>query len=422
MDDTLDQTILLDVYEEHLDEAAWLWGEWESALDSPLYSLPQCAKGPEERLLAHLDALVIGENPVAQELLIPALTAGRRFAAAAATWALVQAEDADQQDTVFAALSAAEEPRVRAAMARALFLAPQVDLSRLVPLWNAGAPEVQAMVMDIFAPREPDWVRSRLEVALRSEQPALVAAALRAIRRFRDKSLYSLVQTALRSKEPRVLREAIGAGLVLGVREAWDACRVASDMKGGDCRLPLALLATSPDAKDRERVRNKLDDPDAGPHALWALGFTGDLESVELLMQKLTDENAAKVACESIAFITGLVCQGDLVKPAESTGPEQVEVGDDDPPPVVLPEHLLPDPMADAVKKWWANSRGRFRTGGRYIYGQARSPEQLLAALTRAPTWRRDVLLLELAHTKAGAPQLDLRTWARDQLKQLNRV
>ena len=35
--------ILWDIYEEHFSEAAWLWGEWEQSLDSPLYSLGDVA-------------------------------------------------------------------------------------------------------------------------------------------------------------------------------------------------------------------------------------------------------------------------------------------------------------------------------------------------------------------------------------------
>jgi uncharacterized protein (TIGR02270 family) len=411
--------VLLDIYEEHLDEAAWLWREWEACLDSPIYTLRDAAKGPEERLLAHLDALVLGGDPVAQALLIPALASEHKPTVTAAAWALIQAEDADQQDAVFAALSATEEPTIRAAIARALCLASRADLSRLLPLWQTGDPHAQALVLDIFAPREPDWVRERLEPALRGGHPALVAAALRAIRRFKDKFFFNHVQAATRSQEPTILLEAITAGLALGVREAWDACRVGIELDGRECRLPLGILATSADAKDRERVRSKVSDPKAGLHALWALGFTGDLESVEILLQKLSDEKAAKVACDSFCFITGLVCEGDLVKPGEAKGPEEVEVGDDDPPPVVLPSDFLPDPKPDAINTWWANTKGRFRAGARYLYGQTRTPDTLRAALTRAATWRQEVVLLELVNTKIGAPQVELKTWAREQLKQV---
>jgi uncharacterized protein (TIGR02270 family) len=410
---------LLDVYEEHLNEAAWLWREWEACLDSPVYTLSATAKGPEERLLAHLDGLVLGGEPVAQALLIPALAGEERFAIAAAAWALVQAEDADHQDAVFAAFSGAAAPPVRAAFARALFLSPRLDLSRLVPLWNDGAPELQALVMDLFAPREPGWVRERLEPALRSGQVPLVASALRAIRRSRDNAFFNYVQVALQSPEPEILTAAIGAGLVLGVRETWDACRAGSELKGSLCRLPLGVLATSHDPKDRERVRKKTADPDAALHAVWALGFTGDLESVDLLLQRLSDENLAKVACESLGFIAGLVCENDLAKNGETNGPEEVEVADDVSPPVVSHADFLPEPQPDAIRKWWERESRRFRAGTRYIRGEVRSPDALRRALFKAATWRQEVLLLELTTTKIGAPPMSVGSWAREQQKVL---
>jgi hypothetical protein len=96
-----------------------------------------------------------------------------------------------------------------------------------------------------------------------------------------------------------------------------------------------------------------------------------------------------------------------------------VEVSNDDPPPVVLPEDFLPDPQADAITKWWANNNGRFHAGARYLFGQVRSPDVLRTALTRGATWRQEVVLLELVNTKIGAPQVEPGAWAREQLKQL---
>ena len=55
-----------DIAKEHLDEAAFLRQLWEQSLCSPQYSLAEIAQGPEERMLAHLDALVLGGARVAR--------------------------------------------------------------------------------------------------------------------------------------------------------------------------------------------------------------------------------------------------------------------------------------------------------------------------------------------------------------------
>src|SRR5262245_29573732 len=78
-----------DILEEHLDEAEFLWGMWEHALRAPNYDLDEVARGPEERLLAHLDGLVAGGPAVAPRLLVPALDAREPHRVAAAAAALL---------------------------------------------------------------------------------------------------------------------------------------------------------------------------------------------------------------------------------------------------------------------------------------------------------------------------------------------
>jgi hypothetical protein len=39
--------------------------------------------------------------------------------------------------------------------------------------------------------------------------------------------------------------------------------------------------------------------------------------------------------------------------------------------------------------------------------------------LPASATWRREVLAIELAEALAPSPKVDLKGWARDQLKQL---
>ena len=408
-----------DIYQEHLDEAAWLWGEWEASLDSSVYAIADVAIGPEERLLAHLDGLVLGEAPVAEKLLIPALGSDDVGLVAAAAWVLIQAEDADHQDKVIEALAAAE-PATRAALGRALLRSPRADISRLIPLWDTATPALRALIIDAIAPREPDWARQRISPIMRSGNLAQVAAALRAIRILRDEAFKEPVQLAMQIEEPRVLREALAAGLTLGIKITWDVCRVLAEAKDETCRFPLGLLASSADPSDRALVRAKAADPEVAVHALWALGFAGDVESADVLVEAL--ERAGQVAGEALSAITGVVIEGALRKQNESHGPDVEEVGLDDPPPEVWPEDALAEPAVENLRKWWGKERARFKHGLRYLYGHPRGPETLRAALVSAPTWRREVFSLELASTEAGVPRVDLQGWAKEQLVRLRQT
>src|SRR5258705_5913553 len=154
--------ILWDIYEEHLDEAAFLWGEWESALVAAHYTIAEVAEGPEERLLAHLDGLVLGGKPVAEKLLLPAIEGDDVGKVAAATWALVQAEDADHLDHLFDAFPKVEPP-ARSAMGRALELSHRLDLAkRLTEQWPKSDEALRGVVFDVAAQRDPGWARVSL--------------------------------------------------------------------------------------------------------------------------------------------------------------------------------------------------------------------------------------------------------------------
>lgn len=420
----LARPILWDIYEEHLNEAGWLWGNWSSSLDSAIYALSDVVAGPEERLLAHLDGLVLGGQPVAQKLLIPALAGDDLGGIAAAAWALVQAEDADHQDVVIDALAAAE-PSIQAAIGRALYLAPRADISRLIPHFHAGAPRLRAMVIDIFGQREPDWVREQIDPAMRSGQAPLMAAGLRAVRNLRERALLDWVTVASQSDDIEVRLEAMQTGLSFAVKTAWNECRIFAGGVGEISRMALGLLATSPDPNDRTFVREKAKGEDPGLHALWALGFAGDADSADVIVQAMADEKKSKVAGESFSAITGLAIAGEMAKPGETQGPDVEEVKDDDPPPTVKSEDSLPEPNVEKVKKWWEKERRKFVPGTRYCGGQARSPATLRTAFISGASWRREVLLIELVAAVANLPRVnppkvDLRGWARDQLLQLD--
>ena len=412
-----------DLFEQHLEEAAFLWGEWEGALVAGNYTLGDVAAGPEMRLLAHLDALVLGGRPVADRLLVPALADDKPGRVAAAAWVLVQSGDVgdgarDNQEIVIAALVKCDPP-ARAAIARALRLAPRTDFSRVAQLWHQPAPELRAVALDLLRVAEPDWTREKLEPILRGDDSPTRAAALRALRAVPDRALAGLVQDAFTSELPEVCREALSTGIVLGLQASWDQCRLLAIRGGETSRLALALLAFSTRPQDRSLVVMLARDSGVRRDALWALGFAGDQESADVLVDATSDPAVAKLAGEGLSAVTGVAIEGSLATPGNTQGPDNAEVADDDSPPVVRPEDHLPLPNAAAVKQWWQHHKGQFPTGLRHIFGQPRTSQAIRAALATAPMWRREVMALELAAATNAAPVIDVKAWTRDQWRAL---
>src|SRR5688572_12274873 len=119
---------LWDVYEEHLEEASFLSAQWERALESSHYTIDEVAAGPEARLFAHLDGLVLGGVPVAEQLVVPALEDADANRVWVAGWVLLQSESGDRFETLWTALLGATEPARRRALGRALELSTRTDL------------------------------------------------------------------------------------------------------------------------------------------------------------------------------------------------------------------------------------------------------------------------------------------------------
>lgn len=87
---------------------------------------------------------------------------------------------------------------------------------------------------------------------------------------------------------------------------------------------------------------------------------------------------------------------------------------------VPVPEDYLPLPNPQAVREWWFEQRSDFSADVRYIAGGAHGAERIIGCLLELPTRRRHVLAQELMLRSAGGVWLDTRTWARQQLQQID--
>jgi uncharacterized protein (TIGR02270 family) len=407
-----------DLYQEHLDEAAFLWEQWESALGAANYTLPEVAEGPEARLLAHLDGLVLGGRPAAERLLLPAL-AEEPARASAAAWALLAAEDADHLDTVLAALASAEPPL---ALARAFALSAHPAISaRFTALWVHAEPRLRALILAVMETRDVPWASAQLPHTLTSPEPELLLPSLRLLRRAppRDPAALAYLEGALSSPQPAVREEAMGTGVALGSRTVWDACRREVVLPHAG-RLPMGLLAVSPLPSDRVTLHERLGDPTTCRNALWALGFAADLEAADAALALCADQTLGPLAGEVFSTITGLVVDGPFRVAGKTVGPDVEEVAPDDAPPEVLPEDDLAAPNPEALERWWRQQRGRWRPGQRYLGGQPRTAESVRGALVEGAMWRRPVLAIELAMMTRAPVTVDLRGWSRDQLRALS--
>ncbi|HEX5748771.1 MAG TPA: TIGR02270 family protein [Archangium sp.] len=414
--------LLMDVLEEHLDEAAFLWLQWERSLVAPHFVLHEVA-GLEERLLAHVDGLVIGGAPAADKLLIPALEAQEDVErVTAAAYTLLGSEDPSLAGTVRTALESAS-PEALPAFQRALELRGFDALpSWLSTLLKQEEPARLALALEVLATHgvDPGPVLPDL---LRHEEPHVAAAALRVAARLRYPLDRQVLQAGLTSSVSALRDSAIIAGLQKGHRAAWTACQAAVDSKAPEPRLPALVLALSGDAREVERLKRLLEEPHHRPDALWALGFSGQPAAAELCLPWMEDEATSHLAAESFCAITGLSLEGRLVSPRteeEPLPPLEEEALEVELTP--RPEDDLPRPVASEVLAWWKESRKNFEPDRRYLHGRPFGTEALLESLQTAPMRRRHALALDLALRSRGELRVPTRAFTPYQWKALETV
>ena len=417
-----DLPICWDIFEEHLSEATFLWTQWESALVAPNHTLDDLGEW-EERLLAHLDGLVLGGPPVAERLLDPALEADEPTRISAATFALV----AEGEEGFAPVLGVLEKGLIeqQAAIQRALEVVPREDLGpRLLPLLAKGEPAVQASVLDVLTFRRID-PGPALELLAGSEDPKLRAAALRAARVWPKHVDRARVQEALDAPEIAVRDAALETGAVLGMKAVWDRCQQIAAERAPGARLALVLLALGGEAKEREVLRGLLGEPALREDALWALGFTGRVEITDACIEFMRDEDErfARLAGEAFSAITGLEIAGRYVFAAnsdESDEPAPATDSDLDEDLSPWPEDDLPLPDPGAIEYWWREARKGFRPDTNYLSGKPFEEATLREALAGAPMRRRHVLALALAIRSRGRYLLETRAPFSAQRRQLD--
>lgn len=388
--------LMMDVFEEHLEEATWLWTQWERALVAPDYDLAETAE-LEARLLAHLGGLVEGGAPVAESLLRPELESEERARVCAVCFVLLAKAVPDD----LRALVRGAGPQQQAAVRRALELCGQERLDAVLsPLLAVEDAEVKATALEALVFRS-DVQDSVLSSFLLSEDARVRIAALRGLRELPRLEPRNPLPQALSSAHPGIRDAAIELGLTLGAREAWDACRKAVEAGDKHAREPMVLWALGCEEAELGLLTALLRVPERRTEALWALGFSGRVSAAEACLEWMgeKDTEVARLAGEAFCAISGLRLEGANVllpeeAPEEPIPLEQEDLGAD---LVPRPEDDLPRPAAESVARWWHEARGRFTRGTRYLMGHPFNADVLLAALERGPMRRRHVMARELA-------------------------
>jgi uncharacterized protein (TIGR02270 family) len=264
--------MLWSIYEQHLEEAAFLWTQWEQALSAPDHVLAE-VEPLEERLHSHVDGLVLGGEHIAKRLLLPALESDDLELIRTAALPLLLSDAPGCANEVLERIQSADGPTL-AALQRALEVLESTRLPPwLLQLLRQEEPTLQALAIEVLGFHEcaPAAACQALST---HESPRLASAALRAASRSRVALAPAVLERALAAPSPEVRDAAIEVGTIKGHHSAWVACRSAVHSRRLASPLPLLVLAVSGDERDLKLIQELLHDRTLLPDALWALGFS----------------------------------------------------------------------------------------------------------------------------------------------------
>ncbi|MCB9917398.1 MAG: HEAT repeat domain-containing protein [Planctomycetes bacterium] len=379
----------VDLYEEHLEEASFLYEQRLGLLHDETVSWRDLHDF-EERFEAHVDGLVGGGEVALAACRLRAVEGdfGERHAAMRVFCRTQQKDDALRGF----GLGDPEDP---------------AELPAISNAWKHDCPE--AWISEL-GHEDPMRAFVLAEVAgfrrIVSAVPSLLSLLRHADLRVLAKAAWALGRIRLPEAKPLMrlidhedasVRSAVAVALLRsGDRNSlahWRE-RAATD---DAAFLPIALGGI---AEDVERVRVLAADAELRPAGLRALGILGDPGSVPALLAALDDddEEAAEAAGAALQLITGAGLRETVQVPEEVDDEELFdeelearERGKGPLPPEYSTEVERPSRDAAAWGRWWDANASRFQNGQRYRHGAPCSAGRVLDGLLdgTAPPWVR---------------------------------
>lgn len=383
------------LHEEHLQEISLLFEQQQAVRLKPDFTWPEAAD-IEERIEAHLDALLIGAEPALEvcrhavkegdfgELYGATVVFCRQHQAPLLAEVLRQMDfkDAKKQLALIMALRKALPATWAGFVEQAL---AQGD-ERLIPSLAAVSGHLR---LPHGAALMAAWQRS----------PAQALPIVEALGRLRETSAQAALQAALRDADAAV-RNAAALAL-------WRMGKGLPDMAA----KPLTCALAGGPAM-AEALRQRLEAGQAGPEEVLALGVLGYPPAWPALYQALSQPALAEAAATALQWGTGAALQADVFVPEEvdeqALFKHELQAWQQY---KQAPKRLDGQPFGEVVSKpvtdpaawqqWFAANTGRFDSRLRYRDGQPCSPEALVASL-QSP--RGDARL-----RRCAALELDIR-------------
>jgi uncharacterized protein (TIGR02270 family) len=409
-----------DLVEESCEEAAFLWKRWEADLASPVRGLEEVFSWTEDRLQGALDGVRVAGDGLVQMVR-----------------SLLEGDDPSHQTIAAHLLAAHSSPEARMQLAAAIREAKGARLWAMVRgIEAADLDSSFAPVAAVFstASREHLAALCRLKAfrrstpgrevaaAFESGEPLLQEQALRVLRHAKDDSAAKYIASSLKADNGAVRKAAMECGMYQRQAGAWEAvCRLVHERDPGSIPF-LSLVAALGSPEEQQSVIEALHEPALQRAGLFALGYIGTPEAIDLCLQAMRKPELARSAGATYCAITGVDLQRDGLtapEPQESESPPAFEAEQLDANLIPEAHELWPLPDEGRVRSHWLAAKSGYAAGVRHLYGRPVDLRVLVAAVERGPMLRRPDLIAELTIRSGGRYDVEPRAFAHVQRRMM---
>jgi uncharacterized protein (TIGR02270 family) len=401
----------LEVYEQHVTDAAFLWLLRSIAVDQPSNTLTEIID-LDQRLAAELDGLMTVMDLGWQ----------------ACELALVSGEPGEVFTAMVVAIRSHEAPKIQKALEVGLASARTLDglisalgwlPSDLVWPWiekflNSKDLNHKYLGLAACSVRRED-PGAHLTAILQREDcrshAKLHGRALRLIGELRRQDLMSALEAAAGSPEPTVAFWANWSAILLGNKAMVMNLQPFAFHRGPYQAEAIQLAFRAlPIALAREWITKLAADPAQIRAVTQAIGALGDPHAVNWLIAKMANPPLARLAGEAFTSITGVDLDKHQLSRAAPTGQSLIPSGDMSDAYVGIDEdENLPWPDVEKVAGLWRNQGHQFLVGQRYFLGKPITLDHLKHKLSAATQRQRHAAALELALLDVGPPLINTR-------------
>ncbi len=397
---TSPRAFLIELYEEYLEEASFLYEQRRTLLNNPEITWKKIGEF-EERLEAHIDGLIVGDE-LAQDVCMRHVAEGNFGELFAATCVFCRQDRRDLVLSIFDQLDPDDPEKARAIADALKYELPGAWVSDFLVLLNSGDPKLAPVLARAFAYRRLPCGPQLMSAMKRCATSALPEVVWGLGRVPTEPSRGPLLDYMSSEEEP--VRSAAAIALLrMGERKAVDYCIAQAESHSWPI-LPLGLAG----GHNTLALITELVMKNGSADCITALGLLGDPVSVPLLISQLVEPETAAPAATALQCVTGAGLYETVFVPDEVEEDELFEPEREKLKQGIKPTRGDGRPFGSNVTRisqnpedwneWWTANQMRFTPSVSYRNGGPASPVRLVEMLTadKTPHELRSCCLEEL--------------------------